>query len=82
MRVYCKSSGGYLVTKMRLRKDRFILFCLKLSWFQTNPNYDRGVRLVRVEKIDGFHSDVIKLLSQNSEVLLVLVYTRLKTNKK
>ena len=61
MRVYCKSSGGYLVTKMRLRKDRFILSCLKLSWFQTNPNYDRGVRLVRVEKIDGFHSDVIKL---------------------
>ena len=58
---------------MRLRKDRFILSCLKPSWFQTNPNYDRGVRLVRVEKIDGFHSDVIKLLSQNSEVLLVLL---------
>ena len=61
MRVYCKGFGGYLVTKIRLRKDRFILSCLKLSWFQTNPNYDRGVLLVRVEKIDAFHSDVIKL---------------------
>ena len=32
--------------------------------------------------IDGFHSDVIKLLSQNSEVLWILINTRLKTNKK
>ena len=32
--------------------------------------------------IDGFHSDVIKLLSQNSEVLRILIYTRLKINKK
>ena len=32
--------------------------------------------------IDGFHSDVIKLYSQNSEVLRILIYTWLKTNKR
>ena len=32
--------------------------------------------------IDGFHSDIIKLLSQNSKVLRILIYTRLKINKK
>ena len=35
-----------------------------------------------LENIDCFHSDVIKLLSQNSEVLRILIYTRLKINKK
>ena len=30
--------------------------------------------------IDGFHSGVIKLQSQNSEVLRILIYTRLKIN--
>ena len=32
--------------------------------------------------IDGFHGSVIKLQSQNSEVLRILIYTRLKINKK
>ena len=32
--------------------------------------------------IDGFHSDVIRLQSQKSEVLRILIYTRLKINKK
>ena len=32
--------------------------------------------------IDGFHCDVIKLQSQNIEVLRILIYTRLKINKK
>ena len=31
--------------------------------------------------IDGFHCDVIKMKSQNSEVLRILIYTRLKINK-
>ena len=31
--------------------------------------------------IDGFYCDVIKLLTQNSEVLRILIYTRLKINK-
>ena len=31
--------------------------------------------------IDGFHSDVIRLESQKSEVLRNLIYTRLKSNK-
>ena len=32
--------------------------------------------------IDGFHSDVIKLQSQKSQVLRICIYTRLKTNRK
>ena len=32
--------------------------------------------------IDGFHSDVIKLLSQNSKVVRILIFTRLNLNKK
>ena len=32
--------------------------------------------------IDGFHSDVIRLQSQKSEVLRILIYTRLKINEK
>ena len=36
----------------------------------------------RSQTIDGFHSDVIKLLSHNSEVLRILIYTRLKINKR
>ena len=32
--------------------------------------------------IDGFHGSIIKLQSQNSEVLRILIYTRLKINKK
>ena len=32
--------------------------------------------------IDGFHSDVIKLQSQKSQVLRIRIYTRLKTNRK
>ena len=35
-----------------------------------------------VTSIDGFHSDVIRLQSQKSEVLRILIYTRLKINKK
>ena len=31
---------------------------------------------------DGFHSDVIRLQSQKSEILRILIYTRLKINKK
>ena len=32
--------------------------------------------------LDGFHSDVIKLQSQNSEVLRIRTYTRFKINTK
>ena len=32
--------------------------------------------------IDAFHSDVIKLQSQKSEVLRILIYTSLKINRK
>ena len=32
--------------------------------------------------IDGFQSDVIKLQSKNSEVLRILIYTRLKIDEK
>ena len=33
-------------------------------------------------KLDGFHGDVIRLQSQKSEVLRILIYTRLKINRK
>lgn len=32
------------------------------------------------QEIDGFYSHVIKLQSQNSQVLLILIYSRLKIN--
>ena len=32
--------------------------------------------------IDGFHGDVIRLHSQKNEVLRILIYTRLKINRK
>ena len=32
------------------------------------------------QEFDGFYSHVIKLQSQNSEVLLILIYSRLKIN--
>ena len=32
--------------------------------------------------IDGFHGDVIRLQSQKSEVLRILIYTGLKINRK
>ena len=32
--------------------------------------------------IDGFHGDVIRLQSQKSEVLRILIYTRLKISRK
>ena len=32
--------------------------------------------------LDGFHGDVIRLQSQKSEVLRILIYTRLKISKK
>ena len=38
--------------------------------------------LLSAHKIDGFHSDVIKLQRQKSEVLRILIYTRLKINRK
>ena len=40
-----------------------------------------GVRVIE-SPVDGFHSDVIKLQSQNSEVLRILIFTGLKVNKK
>ena len=39
-------------------------------------------QIIQSTPIDGFHSDVIKLESQNSEILRILIYTRLKINKK
>ena len=48
---------------------------------RSRPGMWQGYHLL-IEGIDGFHSEVIKLLSQNSEVLRILIYTRLKINKK
>ena len=38
--------------------------------------------LLNTYSIDGFHGDVIRLQSQKSEVLRILIYTRLKINRK
>ena len=36
----------------------------------------------RLVGIDGFHGDVIRLQGQKSQVLRILIYTRLKINRK
>ena len=56
--------------------------------FQTWPLGRNYVLITRIRtqsknlQIDGFHSDLIRLQSQKSEVLRILIYTRLKINKK
>ena len=44
------------------------------------------LKVVRIQvqniRIDGFHGDVIRLQSQKSEVLRILIYTRLKISRK
>ena len=69
-----------VVISMRIKKQPFFAQDWRTQW-------SIMVVVVRwchraVVLIDGFHSDVIKLLSQNSEVLRIVIYTRLKINKK
>ena len=55
------------------------------SWgFVSRSFPSRFVEQERVpgSPIDGFHGDVIRLQSQKSEVLRILIYTRLKINRK
>ena len=40
------------------------------------------ISITNPHTIDGFHGDVIRLQSQKSEVLRILIYTRLKINMK
>ena len=40
------------------------------------------ISITNPHTIDGFHGDVIRLQSQKSEVLRILIYTRLKINRK
>ena len=47
-----------------------------ISWGRTQVYPERKFR------IDGFHSDVIRLQSQKSKVLRFLIYTRLKISRK
>ena len=53
-------------------ENSFLLF---LSWRLLSCNFCNIY-------IDGFHGDVIRLQSQKSEVLRILIYTRLKINRK
>ena len=53
-----------------------------LSILPLVENFLPSLLLTLFHFIDGFHSDVIKWLSQNREVLRILIYTRLKINKK
>ena len=55
-------------------------YCKNTVKYWVPAVFSRGE--VKMSAIDGFHSDVIKLLSQNSELLRILIYTRLKMNKK
>ena len=56
------------------------------EWFKFTTQYfilDKAKTLpVRIIIIDGFHSDIIRLQSQKSKVLRILIYTRLKINRK
>ena len=64
--------------KIKLKK----LFCFVL-FFHVFLSKLKQVRIYcNFSVIDGFHCDVIKLESQNSEVLQIRIYTRLKINKK
>ena len=49
--------------------------------FATIPAWRNDFSLL-VLPIDGFHGDVIRLQSQKSEVLRILIYTRLKISRK
>ena len=48
----------------------------------TEAEYKHSENFMRKQGIDVFHSDAIKLLSQNSKDLRILIHTRLKINKK
>ena len=52
--------------------------------FQTTTFHQhQNNNITEVNKlIDGFHGDVIRLQSQKSDVLRILIYTRLKINRK
>ena len=53
------------------------------EWFKFTTQYfilDKAKTLPI--RIDGFHSDVIRLQSQKSKVLRILIYMRLKINRK
>ena len=53
------------------------------EWFKFTTQYfilDK-VKTLPI-RIDGFHSDVIRLQSQKSKVLRILIHTRLKINRK
>ena len=64
--------------KIKLQK----LFCFVLFFHVFLTELKQVPIYYNFSVIDGFHCDVIKLESQNSEVLRILIYTRLKTNKK
>ena len=53
------------------------------SWFSFCCSWNFVWILMRcLHVVDGFHGDVIRLQSQKSEVLRILIYTRLKINRK
>ena len=80
--------SGLILTKKK--KKNIEVFSLPKSWV----NLTRKVSIWGLWKtdifvvkkgffpIDGFHRDVIRLQSQKSEVLRILIYTRLKINRK
>ena len=80
-----------MFAKVTISYDEFLEICTNLSEapFTVSPGFakinykftDEQLKNYHA-RIDGFHSDVIKWYSQNREVLRILIYTRLKINKK
>lgn len=56
---------------------KFFTFCKQYVGVLSHHFSDR-----ELNAIDGFHSDVIRVQSQKSEVVRILIYTRLKNNRK
>ena len=56
---------------------KFFTFCKQYVGVLSHHFSDR-----ELNTIDGFHSDVIRVQSQKSEVVRILIYTRLKNNRK
>ena len=76
--------NAYFLINRKILVTRDTKTNASIGWLQTRHNRLVWMKILSVKprKTDGFHSDVIKLLSQNSEVLRILIYTRLKINKK
>ena len=66
----------HVLLKMNMAQLLELLLVFSVTPFKIDQNKNQN------RSIDGFHGDVIRLQSQKSEVLRILIYTRLKINRK